>query len=190
MPAAPWWIGERVQVTTTSPGRTEVALRPVRVADSDALFHWINNRVLVSLSAAFRPVTRAQHDTWFAGILAADATRSFFMIERSSDGLAVGSCQLLSIHPVHRSAILQIRLGESFARDQGYGTEAVMQLVRFGFDRLGLHRIGLEVFATNMRAMRAYEKAGFVVEGRLQEAAWIEGKFVDIICMGLLNDRP
>jgi RimJ/RimL family protein N-acetyltransferase len=45
----------------------------------------------------------------------------------------------------------------------------------------------LRVFETNPRAIHAYEKAGFVLEGRLRQAHWIDGKFVDVLVMSIIR---
>lgn len=132
-----------------------IALEPLRDDDADALFHWINDRELVELSATFRPVSRAEHDAWFAAVRARDDVAIFAIRE---DGRLVGTGQLLRDGD---EAELRIRLGAADARGRGIGTEAVRRLVRHGFDELGLRRIWLQVFATNVRAIRAYEKAGF-----------------------------
>ena len=57
------------------------------------------------------------------------------------------------------------------------------------FRRLGLHRVGLSVFAFNERAIRAYQKAGFRIEGRLREAIWRDGHYVDEVQMGILSSE-
>jgi UDP-4-amino-4,6-dideoxy-N-acetyl-beta-L-altrosamine N-acetyltransferase len=166
---------------------TGVALAALRPEDSDLLFEWINDHDLVVQSAPFRPIDRAEHDAWFERIRQREDARIFAI--REGDRL-VGSCQLHSIHPVHRSAELQIRIGADDARGRGVGSEAVSQLVRFGFDELGLHRICLQVFATNDRAIRLYERAGFRREGVLREAASIDGAWIDVLLMALLrHDR-
>ncbi len=74
-------------------------------------------------------------------------------------------------------------------RSKGHGTEAVKLLCRFGFADLNLHRIYLHVFETNSRAIRAYEKSGFVREGSLREAAFIDGKWLDVAVMGLIKNN-
>jgi RimJ/RimL family protein N-acetyltransferase len=61
-------------------------------------------------------------------------------------------------------------------------------LLRYGFEELDLHRICLHVFATNERAIRAYEQVGFRREGLLREAVWIDGAWVDELLMAVLRD--
>jgi RimJ/RimL family protein N-acetyltransferase len=45
------------------------------------------------------------------------------------------------------------------------------------------------VFENNPRAIRAYEKAGFVHEGRLRQAEFKDGKYIDILVMSILKDE-
>lgn len=71
-------------------------------------------------------------------------------------------------------------------RDRGLGSEAIRLIVGYGFERLGLHRIELEVYAFNPRARRAYEKAGFVVEGTRRDALRFDDEWVDATVMSIL----
>jgi RimJ/RimL family protein N-acetyltransferase len=109
------------------------------------------------------------------------------VIEEKITGKAVGSCQLLNIDMRHRNAELQIRIGEESHQGQGLGSEAVRLLCDFGFRDLNLHRIYLRVFTTNSRAISAYKKCGFKEEGVSQEAAFIDGAWVNVLGMGILN---
>ena len=162
-----------------------VLLRPLDPRDSDALFRWINDRDTVVFNAPFEAVARADHDRWFDAIRQAGDVRIFAIVERAGDRL-VGTCQLLNISRRHRSAELQIRIGEPDARGKGLGTHAVRQLVAHGFGELGLHRIALTVRTDNERAIRTYRSCGFQEEGIAREAAFIEGRFVDLLCMAIL----
>jgi RimJ/RimL family protein N-acetyltransferase len=162
---------------------TALTLSPLLVEDSDLLFGWINDRELVVRSAPFRNISRADHDAWFEQVRQRDDIRIFAIRE---DGRLVGSCQLHSINSVHRSAELQIRIGEPGARGRGIGTTATERLLEIGFHELELHRIYLHVLATNEPARRVYERVGFRVEGVQREAACIEGAWVDVVLMALL----
>jgi UDP-4-amino-4,6-dideoxy-N-acetyl-beta-L-altrosamine N-acetyltransferase len=163
---------------------TAIELTQLQSEDSSVLFGWINDRALVTLNAPFRSITPEEHDAWFEEIQHRADVRIFGIRE---DGRLVGSCQLHSIHPVHRSAELQIRIGAPGARGRGIGRQALRQLLRYGFGELDLHRIYLHVFATNEPAIGLYERAGFHREGVLREAALIEGAWVDVIVMALLR---
>lgn len=165
---------------------TAVELTPLRPEDTAVLFEWINDRALVTLSAPYRNVSQAEHDAWFDGVQRRDDLRIFGIRE---EGRLVGTCQLHSIQPVHRSAELQIRIGDSKSRGRGVGTAATTRLLEIAFHELGLHRVYLHVFATNEPARRLYERLGFRVEGVQREAAWIEGAWIDVVLMAILADE-
>ena len=163
-----------------------IMLAPLRDDDSRSLFGWINEREDVLLSAPYKPVHGADHAEWFDAIRSSPDT-VVFGIRLVEDDRLVGSGQLHGIDARARSAELQIRIGEEDARGRGLGGEALQLLLRHGFDDLNLRRIWLRVFATNERALRAYEAAGFVEEGRLREAAYVDGGFVDVVVMARLR---
>jgi RimJ/RimL family protein N-acetyltransferase len=62
-------------------------------------------------------------------------------------------------------------------------------ILRFAFDELNLYRISLNVFEYNQRAIRSYEKVGFVVEGREREFLRRAGRCWDMIFMGILREE-
>ena len=62
-------------------------------------------------------------------------------------------------------------------------------MLRFAFDELGGHKVELRVWAFNDRAIRAYEKAGFVREGVRRAVAFHGGQFYDEVLMGVLAEE-
>ena len=62
-------------------------------------------------------------------------------------------------------------------------------LLQHGFHTLNLNRIALDVYDTNLRAVRSYEKAGFVQEGRKRQAIFKDGKYIDILQMSVLREE-
>ena len=159
-----------------------LVLAPLREEDSPLLFKWINDRELVQLSAPFRPISRADHERWFREIREREDV-AIFGIRLGEEDRLIGSCQLREIDHGRGSCELQIRIGESGGRDRGHGTEAVRLLLRHAFEDLGLRRVGLEVFDTNRRAIRSYEKAGFDRIRVVPAGALIEGNAVDLVEM-------
>ena len=165
-----------------------IALAPLTAAESPSLWAWINDREQVLFNSAYKPVGEVQQQDWFAAI----QNRSdvvFFAIRLMETDRLVGTCQLHSINTIHRSAELQIRLGDPADRGQGYGTEAVKLLLEFAFADLNLHRVYLHVFARNEPAIVVYEKAGFIREGTLRRAAFINGEYIDVVVMAILRDE-
>jgi RimJ/RimL family protein N-acetyltransferase len=165
---------------------TLVTLGPLTEADSPSLWEWINDRDLVVSNAPYRPVHEAAHDEWFAHALKRQDL-AMCAIRTGPDKRLIGVCQLHSIHPVHRSAELQIRIGDGAWRGKGCGREAVTLLLAMGFRDLNLRRIYLHVLASNVVAIRLYEQAGFVHEGVLREAAHVNGKYEDLLVMAILK---
>jgi RimJ/RimL family protein N-acetyltransferase len=71
-------------------------------------------------------------------------------------------------------------------RDRGLGTEAIRLFLCYGFERLGVRRISLDVLNFNPRAKRVYEKLGFVTEGVLREEHRWGDEWIDVTIMSML----
>ena len=166
----------------------DVFLAPLDAGDAPAMHAWINDRPQVLLNSSYRPVAYRQHLAWLEGITGRpDAT--IFGIRLVEDQSLVGSCQLHSVSAVDRSAELQIRLGVVEKRGKGLGTQAVRLLLDYGFRDLNLERVHLQVIWTNVAAIRVYEKSGFVREGLLRRAAYVDGQYVDMVVMAVLRQE-
>jgi [ribosomal protein S5]-alanine N-acetyltransferase len=103
------------------------------------------------------------------------------------EGRFVGTTNLHSLREADRKAQFGIGLLDRRTWGQGLGAEVTREVVRYGFEEIGLHRIGLKVFAHNDRAIRCYARCGFVEEGREREAAYVGGAWRDDVIMGILR---
>jgi len=111
----------------------------------------------------------------------------WFMVRRLDDDRLIGEAGLGGISWLHGEAWLYISLGDRACWGKGYGTDAVRVLLRYAFEELNLARVSLGVYDYNPRAVRVYEKVGFVHEGRLRESVQRDGKHHDEIVMGVLR---
>ena len=132
-----------------------IVLTELRSEDSPRLFRWINDPQTVRFNAPYKPIHAASHAKWFERVLG-DPKRIIFAIRNPTGGL-LGFVQLIDVDPIHRSAELTIRIGDDKNRNHGAGSEAVKLIVDFAFRDCNLQRVWLHVFATNKRAIRAYE---------------------------------
>lgn len=111
-----------------------------------------------------------------------------FMIRTLKDNVLIGDIGL-EVFWNHQDSFVGIGLGERSFWGQGYGTDAMRVLLRFAFGELNLKRVSLDVFEYNPRAIRSYEKAGFVYEGRQRQALEREGRRWDMVFMGILSEE-
>jgi RimJ/RimL family protein N-acetyltransferase len=70
---------------------------------------------------------------------------------------------------------------------RGYVTEAMREVVRFGFEELGLRRFFGNCDPRNPASARVMERLGMVREAHLRENAWYQGEWTDAWIYGLLR---
>jgi RimJ/RimL family protein N-acetyltransferase len=116
-----------------------------------------------------------------------DPNKVEFHLRTLQDDRLIGFAALHSIEWNNGAALLAIGIGESANRGKGYGTDALRLILRYAFDELNLHRVGLDVIANNTPAIRAYQRAGFQREGTMRDAVLRDGSRHDRIFMGILR---
>ena len=170
-------IGERVR------------LRHVEREDLAQFVEWLNDPEVYQGISIYTPLSMAEEENWFDDMLKNPIEERPLCIEAKKDDgwQMIGNSSFFSVDWRNRSAELGIVIGDKTYWDQGYGTEVMKLLLHHGFATLNLHRIFLRVFEDNPRAIRAYEKAGFVHEGRLRQGEFHEGKFHDVLFMSVLR---
>jgi RimJ/RimL family protein N-acetyltransferase len=140
-----------------------------------------------SEAEAREPLTPEQEKTrldWFRTRNDTDDRLDLAVVDRAS-GACVGEAVLNQWDPGNQSCSFRILIGPA-GQNRGLGTEATRLIVGYGFERLGLHRISLEVYAFNPRARRAYEKVGFRPEGVLRESLRYGDQWIDATVMSIL----
>lgn len=162
-----------------------VRLRAPEPADRERMHRWFNDPEITRHIMVRYP--QAQDSARILRETSGDLTYTGanFAIE-TLERLHIGGCWLGG-SPEDRVARLGIHIGERDCLGKGYGTDALRVLCRFAFDMMDVHRVELEVFAENGRAIRAYEKTGFRREGCRREADYRYGRRRDIVVMGLLR---
>jgi RimJ/RimL family protein N-acetyltransferase len=160
-------------------------LRPWDVADAERITRWLNDDEVTRFLPLWFPVTQKQEEAWIGSEIPGE-TR--FAID-TLGGRHIGHCSLKE-EPGHaRCSEVGLWIGERECWGRGYCTDALISLCMFGFVHRNLHRIFLHVVADNLGAVRCYEKAGFTHEGRLREHRYHEGRYWDVLCMGLLREE-
>lgn len=112
-----------------------------------------------------------------------------FLVQRLDDSHDIGECGLWGAYSHNRDAWISIGIGARELWGKGYGSDAMNVLLRFAFRELNLHRVNLVTFEYNPRAIRAYEKLGFVHEGRQRDGMKRGGQRWALVFMGILRDE-
>lgn len=165
-----------------------VRLRGVRDEDLPRLARWeMDPARMATLSNWVVPPSEAAAKERIARWCANDKDNAGFAIETLADPpVLVGNIHLWGARPKDRCATLGIALAREHI-GRGYGTDATRVIVDYAFREMGLHRIQLAVAPFNRAGIRAYEKAGFVEEGRHRDAVWHDGRWYDEVLMSLLD---
>jgi RimJ/RimL family protein N-acetyltransferase len=166
-----------------------VALRRPNPNDLASVISWYRDREIARLTRyQARPMSEAEVERFFEyRMLSADALA--YCITELPGRRLIGFTTFSALDSDNGSVLFHITIGERDAWGRGLGTEVTELMLEHAFTRLGLHRVGLSVFSYNQRAIRAYEKAGFRIEGRLREAIMRDGIYWDEIQMGVLADE-
>jgi RimJ/RimL family protein N-acetyltransferase len=166
-----------------------VRLRAVEPADAASAYRWINDREVTRYLMARYPYSLASEEEWAANAARPnDYGEVRFAIE-TKDGVHIGFCGLHRGRPEERTADLGIMVGDKDYHERGFGTDAMLTMLRFGFEQMNLHRISLGVFEFNQRAQAVYRKVGFVEEGRERDAYFQDGRYWDVLRMSVLEDE-
>jgi RimJ/RimL family protein N-acetyltransferase len=165
-----------------------IRLRAVEREDVNKFHEWVNDPEVTRGLTLIVPVSMVDEEDWFNSLAKRDQKEKPLAIEvrKRKNWKLIGNCVVFDIESVNSSAELGIMIGEKDEWNKGYGTEAMLLLVRHCFETLNLNRTFLRVYAENLRAKRSYEKAGFVEEGCMREAVYKHGKYVDVIIMSIL----
>ncbi len=165
---------------------SEIAIRRARPDDVDFLVGLVTHEDVEPYLAAMRPkdgeavlaeVERSETEPDAFGLFVVEVggeragTMRFERVNARSRIAGLGG---LAIHPDFRGG----KVADTAAR--------IFQ--RHLFDELGFHRLQMEIYGFNTRAMAHAERAGFVREGVRRKAYWLNDAWVDGVLYGLVTE--
>ena len=174
-----------------------VRLRALELSDLERVYSWINDREVTRYIAARYPMSRADEERWLRGSspnsfgggvqLAIEVKNGEVQNGGTNEVAHIGNIDLVEVRPEDRKAGLGVMIGDKDYWSNGYGTDAVVTILRFAFHEMNLNRVWLHAFDFNERAQACYRKCGFQEEGRLREHYYTEGRYCDSVVMAVLS---
>jgi RimJ/RimL family protein N-acetyltransferase len=161
-----------------------VVLRPLEKEHLARCVKWFNDPDVTYYLGREQPLTMAEEERWFAEYRS-KVDEEIYAIE--VDGNHIGNVGLHGIDRANRKASLGIVIGEKEYWSKGLGTDAMRTVLQYAFEGLRLHKVNLDVIDYNRRAIRVYERCGFVKEGVRRDELWKRGTFVNLVRMSLLE---
>jgi len=178
---------DRVAFRQTEPSAAR--LRDLEPGDIDSLVRWVNDpAVTLYLSQAVAyPVSGSDGYRWLDELSRSHTDRAFAI--ETLEGRLIGSVGLNAIRWIDRKAELSVMIGERDCWNRGYGTWAVREMLRRGFEGMSLRRIYLRVAADHEAAIRVYRKCGFQSEGLLRKDRYVGRGYADTLMMSVLKEE-
>lgn len=131
------------------------------------------------------PISNSKQKIWFEKYL--DSGDILFIIYMNND--RIGTIGLSKIDYRNRNAEFGRFVIDSSFRGKGFGKESLNIILKYAFEHLNLHRIYLNTFEYNLKAIDLYKKSGFKQEGIKRDHIYINGRYNSLICMGILKDE-
>ncbi len=166
----------------------KVYLRPLEVDDIDGgWLDWINDYEVSRGLLSPLPLNRAALEKYLARSSESDCT-IFAVCDKENDAF-IGTTRLSSIDWVNRVAAYGGIIGPESYRGSGYGTDMLLQILRYGFHYLGLNRIWSAAWVENEISVASNDKLGMKREGILRQHVFKQGRFHDCIVLGMLRSE-
>lgn len=167
----------------------DVVLRRPEAEDVDALYHQKNDpEVAMQLGGFSTGYSREDLRRWVEAHRVR-ANEVLWVMASADDDRCLGHIGLYEIDYRIRSAEFAIMLGDRSAQGRGLGPLCSRFMLEYGFRELNLNRVSTQVLATNERSIHFCRKLGFREEGRLREAQYKGGAYIDVVLMSILRSE-
>ncbi|MFW9768525.1 MAG: GNAT family N-acetyltransferase [Candidatus Thorarchaeota archaeon] len=169
-----------------------VTLRALEMSDLEDILRFYNT--LEFRRHTGPPIVRSKKymEEWLQKVSAWDPWKDghlYLAIVEKATGKFLGGAALQDVLFPHNRAELSISIYDPEDRGKGYGSDAVMVLLRIGFHILGLNSIYLDTMEDNERAIHVYEKLGFKRVGVLRQTEYMNGAHKGLMIMDILREE-
>lgn len=165
-----------------------IYLRPIGLEDTELYFRMLYNQETRRLTGTQKHFSQEQITRYIEG-KSQDSSSVLLLIALCDTDKVIGDIALQNIDSYNRNCNLRIAIDQQSFQGKGYGSEAILLMLEYGFGVLNMHRIELNVFAYNERAAHVYKKLGFQQEGVQRDALYYNHAYHDSILMAMLAEE-
>jgi UDP-4-amino-4,6-dideoxy-N-acetyl-beta-L-altrosamine N-acetyltransferase len=159
-------------------------LRPIQESELKLMLSW-RNAPEVRLNMYTRhEIPEQEHFAWWRRTNQ-DNNQAYFMYENA--GKPLGIVGLTSIDFINSNCSWAFYAAPDAPR--GTGSRMEFLAIEYVFATLKLHKLVCEVLAFNTSVIKLHQKFGFTIEGILLQQHRVEGEYIDIYRLGLLQSQ-
>lgn len=164
----------------------KVLLRAIELEDMEFLRNMINDEEMEHNVIGWSfPVSRYEQQKWFENTIQ-NKNNLRFIIE--AEGKSIGLATLTSIDWKNRKACHGVKLFSDNIKGKGYGTDAVITIMKYAFEELQLNRLYSTILEYNEPSRKLYKKCGWVEEGIIRKSIFKKNMYHNEIMIGILKE--
>ncbi|MDR0545035.1 MAG: GNAT family N-acetyltransferase [Odoribacteraceae bacterium] len=166
-----------------------IQLRSLEPEDLEYLYKWENNMDLWEVSDTLAPFSRFTLKKYIENShLDIYTTKQLrLIIELIETKRPVGLVDLYDFDPYHQRAGLGIMIHSSEDRKMGYASSAILLMLSYGFETLGLNQVYCSVPSCNIASLNLFEKLGFIRTGYRKEWLRRGREWEDVVYFQILS---
>lgn len=165
-----------------------IYLKEIRLPDVNKSYcDWLNDpQVNQYLECRYQRWTIRKLKVYVKGIKA-DKNNLFFAIFLRGCGKHIGNIKLGPVNCKHGYGEIGIIIGDKMSWGKGIATEAIKLVKNYAFNKLKIHKLTAGAYSKNIGSIKAFQKAGFYIEGVLKKQCSCKGKYVDCTLLGCVR---
>ena len=164
----------------------DIELVPLTEEDIELVREWRNSPEVSQYMYTEDIITKEQQEKWFKKICKEESCKYWII---KYDNNKIGVANLADIDRRNSKCFWGFYLGNSNIRGQGIGAKIEYNVLNFVFEEMKLNKLCGEVFSFNEKVVKMHEKFGFRREGYLRSHILKNGKFHDVVIIGLLSSE-
>lgn len=166
-------------------------LRKFKISDDEAMLkYWIADEKIQSLYSEPVYTTKAEVDELLEKYINSYQKNDYYrwaIIEKNSDE-CIGQIAYFLVDSKNNFAEIEYCIGSDF-QCKGYATEATKAVIKYGFNKINLHKVQICTKTINKPSKRVIEKCGFTYEGTLRDYFYMDGEYVGRLYFSMLKSE-
>lgn len=165
---------------------TAISFINLNKQETELVRKWRNHQNIRKWMCSQEIISPKRHFDFIRGLR--DDKKIFYWLLKHKDKEYLGVIYLSRLDKVNKNAYLGI-YKDPFAKVAGVGSSLIKYLINIAFRIMELHTLKLEVLEDNEKAIKFYRKCGFSQEGTLKEFIFRDGKWLNAVVMGIINQK-